>query len=49
MTFHQSILELEDKNKLILLGVKYSKIYLNKIYFKKILFNIISIIIKNKK
>ena len=42
-------LPLEDKNKLILLGVKYSKIYLNKIYFKKILFNIISIIIKNKK
>lgn len=37
----------EDKNKLILLGEKYSKIYLYKIYLKKILFYLIHII-KNK-
>lgn len=43
-------LTLEEKYKLILLGVKYSKIYLKNIYIdniKKIIFNIINKIINN--
>jgi NTE family protein len=45
-------LTIEEKYKLILLGVKFSKIFLKKIYInniKKIIFNIINKIITNKK